>query len=634
MTTPEASYKITAQDLSDKAFNSAKRNLLSFSNQAAKLTGVLTGISGIVLFKNIFENTARAEKAMAQLDARIKSTGGAAGFTRDQLVDMSKGLQRISTFGDDAIQEMQALMMSFTNLKGPQFQAAQEAILNVSTAMGVDLASAARQVGKALNDPAQGLSALSRMGIQFSDEQEKVIKKLTETGKTADAQKLILDELEEKFGGAARAARDTFGGALTALKEAAGDLLEADGLGGAKNAVNELTKTLQDPKTVEAAQKLTTALITGFSEVVKVLAEIPNFMEFLGEQTAKFLYGSADPIERVDENIAKVSDRIVELKNIIQSSGAGGYLPPQIEEEFDRLMAKLTQLKKERAMLVQDAMNARPAGAAPAGAGTPTVSAILGEDKPVLGVTDDKVEKELETIRNGLRTKEELIVADFAKQHDFIVKHVEDEAARQDLLERLAEHHQKELTRIQNEGLTQRDKFLRLTTKNKLAFMLQSTMSELAGVAQTNKTLFKINKVATQANILLSAPGAIAEAIKNAGGLPWGAWAGALTAAKYVGLWQAASEAEFGSGGAPSVAGTGSGAPAMRDTPGSGMSPPRLPSEETSARAGNAVNIHVYGNVIGMDQMQRVIADTFKSGIEDEIITISTDGRRAEVKVN
>ncbi len=636
--TPEVKYLITAKDLTKQAIDSADAGVRKFSKSLSVLSLATGAIAGAVVFKTMIEETLQQEKALKQLEARLISTKGVSGQTRDGLVAMADGLSKVTTFSDDAINSMQALLLQFTRVKGGEFVAAQEQILNVATALGTDLQSAAMQVGKALNDPIKGISQLGRAGIQFSEEQKEMIKTLVETGRTADAQKMILQGLETQFGGAAKAARQTLGGALESLKNSFGDLLEANGPGteSMRKSVEALIKVLQDPKTIAAAQSFTQTMIVGFTKLVDLMVEVKGFVDFLGVATAKALNGSADPIERIDE---KIKDTNAELKMLgvqIQAIQHGAVIPGA-EERFDELMNQMTELEKTRKMMVEEAN--RPI-APPKPAEQPGAQAFAGgigtiEDPPVPGgMTEEQKEKELERIQEFLRTREELIIAQFTKEHDFIMANVEEGAARDDMLERLAEKHQKSLTDIQNKGLSERDKFLKMTTKNKLAFMLQSTMSELAGVAQTNKTLFKINKVATQANILVTAPGAIAESIKNAGGLPWGAWAGLLTAAKYVGLWQAASGVEFGSGGAPSAAGTGGGAPGMVDTPNSGMAPPRIPNEELSPRAGNSVQIVVHGNVIGMEQLQRVVGEALQQSVEDEIITISTDGRRANLTVN
>lgn len=124
---------------------------------------------------------------------------------------------------------MQSQLLTFTKIGGDVVPRATEAILDLATKMGGDLKGAAVQVGKALNDPIKGIAMLSKVSVQFSDEQQRVITALVETGRLAEAQTVILSELETQFGGSARAARDTFGGAITALHNAFGDLLEGSG---------------------------------------------------------------------------------------------------------------------------------------------------------------------------------------------------------------------------------------------------------------------------------------------------------------------------------------------------------------------------------------------------------------------
>lgn len=169
------------------------------------------------------------EKAEKKLETVIRSTGKAAGFTADEMKAHAAQLQKVTTFGDEAIIEMQALLSTFTQIKGIQFQQATAAILDISTLMGNDLKSAALQVGKALNDPIKGVSALSEVGVSFTQKQREMIKALQETGKVAEAQQIILAELNKEFGGQAAAAAETFAGKLGQLKNAASDLGEALG---------------------------------------------------------------------------------------------------------------------------------------------------------------------------------------------------------------------------------------------------------------------------------------------------------------------------------------------------------------------------------------------------------------------
>jgi len=172
----------------------------------------------------------KQQKAIAQVEAGIKSTGMAAGFTSKQLQKMASELQGKTLFGDEVIlKDATSQLLTFTNIAGEQFARTQLAALNLATRLDGDLKSASIQLGKALNDPIANLSALSRSGIQFSEEQKKVIKELAETNRLAEAQTLILDELDKQYGGAAEAAAKAGAGGLKQLQNQFGDLMEEIG---------------------------------------------------------------------------------------------------------------------------------------------------------------------------------------------------------------------------------------------------------------------------------------------------------------------------------------------------------------------------------------------------------------------
>jgi hypothetical protein len=99
-------------------------------------------------------------------------------------------------------------MLTFGNVAGEQFDRAQAAAVDLAARMGTDLQSATLMVGKALNAPAKGIAALSRAGIQFTEQQKAQIKAMSAAGDTAGAQKIMLAELEKQFKGSAKAMRD------------------------------------------------------------------------------------------------------------------------------------------------------------------------------------------------------------------------------------------------------------------------------------------------------------------------------------------------------------------------------------------------------------------------------------------
>jgi hypothetical protein len=198
---------------------------------AINLAGSALSKVGDFLTGSIAEASAW-NSVIAQTEAVVKSTGQAAGFTAAQFATMAQDMSATagaSIFSDDAILGATNVLATFTEIKGTSFKGATQAILDISQAMGTDLQSSAVQVGKALNDPVAGISALSRVGVTFSDDQKALIESMVAVGDVAGAQQVILNELGKEFGGSAAAAVDTFAGQQIVLAEQFADVQQSLG---------------------------------------------------------------------------------------------------------------------------------------------------------------------------------------------------------------------------------------------------------------------------------------------------------------------------------------------------------------------------------------------------------------------
>lgn len=179
--------------------------------------------------KKMINSSGEQERAIKKMETALESTKGIAGLTSKELQNMASALQEVTTFGDETILGAQSLLLTFTKIGKEVFPQATEAALDMSVAMGQDLQQTIIQVGKALNDPILGVTALRRVGVQLSETQTEQIKKFVELSDVASAQKIILGELSTQFGGQARAATDTMTGSLKQAANAAGDAGEKIG---------------------------------------------------------------------------------------------------------------------------------------------------------------------------------------------------------------------------------------------------------------------------------------------------------------------------------------------------------------------------------------------------------------------
>jgi hypothetical protein len=186
---------------------------------------------------NFFKDSVRAaneaNQVMTQTEAVIRSTGGAAGYTSQEISDMASQIQRTTAIGDEAAQMGMNMLLTFTKIGKEVFPDATQALIDMATAMnggatpsGDELRQTAIQLGKALNDPILGMTALRRVGVNFNETQAEMVKKMVDSGHQLEAQKFMLRELANEFGGSAAAQARTFQGQVTQLSNAFDDLKE------------------------------------------------------------------------------------------------------------------------------------------------------------------------------------------------------------------------------------------------------------------------------------------------------------------------------------------------------------------------------------------------------------------------
>lgn len=219
--------KVSAQAKGmEKSLGGVKKMADSISFKKIAL-GVGVAAAGV---KKLADMAAVQERAEVKVRQAIAATNGAAKLSFEELTKAASDLQNSTLFGDEQIlNDATAQLLTFTNIAGDNFKRTQQAALDLATMLDGDLKSSSLQLGKALNDPVKNLSALSRSGIQFSKEQTATIKMLSETNRLAEAQSLILDELNRQYGGQAAAARAAGLGEWEASFNKLGDAGEAIG---------------------------------------------------------------------------------------------------------------------------------------------------------------------------------------------------------------------------------------------------------------------------------------------------------------------------------------------------------------------------------------------------------------------
>lgn len=245
-----------------------------------------------------------SEAVVAQLNAVLESTQHAAGMSAQELINLSQSLQATTKFSDETILSAENLLLTFTSIGKEVFPQATQTVLDMATALGTDANGAAIQLGKALQDPILGITALRRVGVNFNESQLETIKTLVQTNRTLDAQKLILAELSKEFGGSATAAAKTFAGQMAILENQANDVSEEIGHG-LTAAFYNLILSFKDA----------TAGGAGFNDVGKTTFQIMGYIEEFAVNLGAAIWNLGQGFVILGSYIAQTADILYNFGN-------------------------------------------------------------------------------------------------------------------------------------------------------------------------------------------------------------------------------------------------------------------------------------------------------------------------------
>ena len=206
--------KASKQHLGD-----AEKRVDKMGQTFSKVGGVMLGVgaAGAVGLFKLAGAAEEARKVTRQTDAVLKSMGDQANVTASEVGKLAGAISAKTGIDHKAIQSSENLLLTFGNLRNEVgegndiFTRATKLTTDMSVSLGQDLKSSAIQLGKALNDPIKGITALSRVGVSFTQQQKDQVKALVDSGDALEAQKLILTEVERQFKGSAEAQATAIG---------------------------------------------------------------------------------------------------------------------------------------------------------------------------------------------------------------------------------------------------------------------------------------------------------------------------------------------------------------------------------------------------------------------------------------
>jgi hypothetical protein len=271
----------------------------SVSTFGSTLRNIAIGAGAVQLFRGILGESQEAQKSLAQVNQVIKSTGGVAGVSAQDVENLADSLSKKSGVDDEVIASGEAVLLTFKNVKNEAgkgndvFTQGTKAALDMSVALGTDLQGSVIQLGKALNDPIKGITALQRVGVSFTSSQKEQIKALVQSGDTLKAQKIILKEVQSEFGGAAAAtATSVDKAALLAAPKIAEMASTASKIGAAfkdGGKIREFASSLGGlgPAAIAGAAGLG-ILTVGVSEITAIFATNAKSQQEAGRRAADY----------------------------------------------------------------------------------------------------------------------------------------------------------------------------------------------------------------------------------------------------------------------------------------------------------------------------------------------------------
>ena len=191
--------------------------MANFGKKAAAAFAV-AGIAAAAFAVKFAKDAIVAGEAAATANARIEQINKSMGLFGEStnevnkaLIDYAEKTARATGVDTNSIKATQAKLLTFKELAataneiGGNFERSTKAAIDLGAAGFGTAELNAVALGKALNDPIKGISALSRNGITFTESEKDRIKVLVESNKVGEAQNMILKAIETQVGGTAEA---------------------------------------------------------------------------------------------------------------------------------------------------------------------------------------------------------------------------------------------------------------------------------------------------------------------------------------------------------------------------------------------------------------------------------------------
>ena len=339
------------------------------------------------------------EVSMKTLEAQIRATGGAAGYTANQLDLMARSIARNTLDSTESVRKSIQSLLSYTNISSTMFEDVVRKSQDLAIVTSKSTRTVVSQLGKVLDDPINNLEALKELRLKIAPEEKQAIKNLQSEGKLYEAQSVILNKISKTYGDVAREqANATLAGDVDTLGQNWEELFETLGSGtngplrdlvqGLNSAVESLTeiaetgvetgirKMRQELQDASETSESTTAFIAKLDEEINTLEKSTGELTFgdkvskgVGEATlsfGKFLknYSTLAPLmddeisqgvredllltdrEKRQKVLLQIKEEAIE-KQRLQNGAVGEYIPLLTEAQQKARDLADTELSKQ-----------------------------------------------------------------------------------------------------------------------------------------------------------------------------------------------------------------------------------------------------------------------------------------------
>lgn len=200
---------LSTQGRSSTSLKTLSRNLAGTIAQYVSFGLILRQVATFMIKAN-----AAAEEeniGFARLQSVIEATGRAAETSARQIDAMVDELELYSNADKQAAMDAAASLAIMESVPTSLFEQIFDTANDLSRVVGQDIGSAITTIGRAMEEPVEGMTRLRRQGIFITKELQSQITELVEQNRLYDAQKLLLDDIQERVAGTAEKMADAAG---------------------------------------------------------------------------------------------------------------------------------------------------------------------------------------------------------------------------------------------------------------------------------------------------------------------------------------------------------------------------------------------------------------------------------------